>query len=201
MRTWSPAFAAAIIVGVAITTVACDRSRLDAPRSSIRGLVRVDGSSTVGPLTEAAAEDLLADRARHSSVGRSLRHAARLRAMDRRGALMSAMRHARSGRANSSALGKPASSLSSYPIAYDGITFVVGRDNDWLRTLTLRDLRRLFLVESQATVRDWRDLRPRVAGAADSAVWSRSGFRHVPSVCRRGCSRPRRHSNRSRGQR
>ena len=44
------------------------------------------------------------------------------------------------------------------PVAYDGLTFVVNNDNYWCESLTVDDLKKLFLEGS--TVKTWNDLNP-----------------------------------------
>jgi phosphate transport system substrate-binding protein len=49
-------------------------------------------------------------------------------------------------------------SFLELPIAYDGLSIVVSRENSWVRQLTVAELRALCGPDSK--VRTWRDLRP-----------------------------------------
>jgi phosphate transport system substrate-binding protein len=44
------------------------------------------------------------------------------------------------------------------PVAYDGLTLVVHKDNDWVDQLTVEDLQKIFTVAGAAT--KWSDVRP-----------------------------------------
>ena len=46
------------------------------------------------------------------------------------------------------------------PVAYDGITVVVHPDNDWVDTLTPRDLERMWAPAAQGVVTRWNRVRP-----------------------------------------
>lgn len=46
------------------------------------------------------------------------------------------------------------------PIAFDGIAVVVHPDNDWVDSLTVAELRRLWAPDAQGNVQRWSDIRP-----------------------------------------
>lgn len=46
------------------------------------------------------------------------------------------------------------------PIAYDGISLVVNAGNDWAQCLTSDDLRRIWEPAAEGQVMSWRDVRP-----------------------------------------
>ena len=45
------------------------------------------------------------------------------------------------------------------PIAFDGLSLVVHRSNDWAECMTLDELNRLWAPESEGQVRSWRQVR------------------------------------------
>ena len=120
------------------------------------GQIQIDGSSTVAPLTQAIAS-------RHSRVSPKTRIAL---AISGTGGgfkrfcvgdtdLSNASRHI-----TPSELREAQSrgvEFIELPIALDGITFAVHKDNTWVDALTVEDIRNIFREGS--TVRNWSDLR------------------------------------------
>lgn len=45
-----------------------------------------------------------------------------------------------------------------FEVAYDGITVIVNKKNDWAKTLTVEDLKKLFIEDG--TVKKWSDINP-----------------------------------------
>ena len=46
------------------------------------------------------------------------------------------------------------------PIAYDGLAVLVNPKNDWVTTLTVADLKKMWEPAAQGKVMTWRDIRP-----------------------------------------
>jgi phosphate transport system substrate-binding protein len=46
------------------------------------------------------------------------------------------------------------------PIAYDGLSVVVNPANDWVKCLTVDELKKMWEPESQGKVKSWKDIRP-----------------------------------------
>ena len=43
-------------------------------------------------------------------------------------------------------------------VAYDGLSIVINKDNDWAREMTVEDLQKIFLAD--ATAQSWKDVNP-----------------------------------------
>lgn len=123
----------------------------------VSGQIQVDGSSTVAPVTQAIAS-------RYSRISPQTRIAL---AISGTGGgfkrfcvgdtdLSNASRHITTSElsiAQSNGV-----QFIELPIALDGITFAVHRENTWVDALTVEDIRNVFREGS--TVRNWSDLRP-----------------------------------------
>jgi phosphate transport system substrate-binding protein len=126
----------------------------------LRGEVRADGSSTVGPITEAVAEEFQRDAHKvkvtvdisgtgggfkrfcaGGADGTDIQNASR--------AIKDAEREA--CRANGV-------NYYVFEVAYDGLSIVVNPDNDWVSCLTVDQLRRLW--EPGSTIDNWNQLDP-----------------------------------------
>lgn len=130
-----------------------------------RHVVAIDGSSTVFPLMEAAAE----------SFGQSRRARVTLNTSGTSGGFEKLCR----GTVNVIGASRPilegetaacrarGIEVIELPIAVDGITVAVHPDNDWVDALSVDELRTLWSPEAAERVKTWRDLR---AGFPDHEI-------------------------------
>lgn len=144
-------FAVPVLTGAALVAAACHSSSAD--------VVRVDGSSTVYPLTEAVAEEYL----------RAFPHARITVGVAGTGGGFKRFCRGEIDIANASrpispieqaACADSGISFLEIPVAYDGITVVVHPANDWVTDLTVDELGRLWRHEAEGKVLRWSDLRP-----------------------------------------
>jgi phosphate transport system substrate-binding protein len=137
-------------------TVACGGPQ--GPSGSGRALVRVDGSSTVFPISEAVAEEFRLATGTNVTVGIS----------GTGGGFQKFCR----GETDVSNASRPISATEiarcreagigfiELPMAYDGIAIVVNPKADWIDSITVTELRRLWAPEAQGQVRRWNQVRP-----------------------------------------
>ncbi|MHC4106575.1 MAG: substrate-binding domain-containing protein, partial [Planctomycetota bacterium] len=141
--------AATAIAAAASTAEAQDLGRL-------RGAVKIDGSSTVYPITEAVAEEFNEEAARvRVTVGISGTGGGFKRFTAGETDISDASRpikKAERDKASSNGV-----HFIELPVAYDGLSIVVNKANIWVTELTVDDLKKIFLYGS--TVSTWRDLR------------------------------------------
>jgi phosphate transport system substrate-binding protein len=141
--------------GAMLFALGCGGS--DGP-GSVRGtLVRVDGSSTVFPISEAVAEEFRLATGRHVTVGIS----------GTGGGFQKFCR----GEADISNASRPISEVEiaacrqagiefiEVPIAYDGIAIVANPRADWIDTITLTELKQLWEPSAQGIIRRWNQVR------------------------------------------
>jgi phosphate transport system substrate-binding protein len=122
----------------------------------MKGDVRVDGSSTVFPVTEAVAEEFRAVQPRvRVSVGISGTGGGFKRFTVGETDINDASRPIKGSEQEKAA--ENGVSFIELPVAYDGISVVINPENDWVDRLTVEELHQLWMPGSQ--VKTWKDLR------------------------------------------
>lgn len=126
-------------------------------QGGLSGTVRVDGSSTVFPLTEAVAEEFMRTNPRvRVTVGVSGTGGGFSKFVREETDVSNASRPIRpeeAGLAEQNGV-----RYIELPVAYDGLTITVNPANDWAECLTVSELRRIW--ESGSTIDSWSDIRP-----------------------------------------
>ena len=121
----------------------------------LRGSIRIDGSSTVYPITEAVAEEFaeVAQRVKIpmlvSGTGGGFK-----RFVIGETDISNASRPIKAKelkKANEKNI-----QFIEIPIAYDGLTIVVNKQNTWVKELNIKDLKKIFL--DGTNVKSWKDL-------------------------------------------
>jgi len=121
----------------------------------------VDGSSTVYPITEAVAEEFQATAAGQktrvtiavSGTGGGFK---RLCAGD--ADLTGASRPIKP--AELEACARAHQDYLELPVAYDGIAVVVNPANDWAKTMTVAELKKIWAPDAQGKITRWSQVRP-----------------------------------------
>jgi phosphate transport system substrate-binding protein len=145
-----------LFISLVLLFSACDLAEQSASQTSI---VRVNGSSTVYPLSEAVAEEYrTAAPETRVLVGISGTGGGFKRFVRGEVEISGASRP----------IGTPEIKLASenrvefieLPVAYDGIAVVVHPENDWCSSITLQELKRLWETSAQGKVVRWNQIRP-----------------------------------------
>jgi phosphate transport system substrate-binding protein len=124
---------------------------------SLKGAVRIDGSSTVYPITEAVAEEFGAEQRRvRVTVGISGTGGGFKRFAAGETDISDASRPIKKKEWDKAV--ENGVEFLELPIAYDGLTIVVNRENNFVDSLTVDELKKIYLDGS--TVTTWRDVRP-----------------------------------------
>ncbi len=129
------------------------------PRSAPTAVVRIDGSSTVFPITEAVAEEF--QRAtpsakvtvRTSGTGGGFQKFCRQETD-----ISNASRPIR--QVELDACAKAGVTFVELPVAYDGLTIVVHPKNTWAASMTVAELKTLWEPSAEGKVTRWSQLRP-----------------------------------------
>jgi phosphate transport system substrate-binding protein len=127
-----------------------------APIANLKGEIKIDGSSTVYPISQAVAEEFMAINpgvnvtVNFSGSGNG---AKKLIAKEIDIADMSRKFKDKEIEDLKAAGGD----LVEMPVAYDGITVVINNDNDWAKQMTAAELKQIWNVGS--TVKKWSDIR------------------------------------------
>jgi phosphate transport system substrate-binding protein len=130
----------------------------EAPAASkLSGTIKVDGSSTVFPITEAAAEEFqAANPGVQVTVGVSGTGGGFKKFVAGETDISDASRPIKDKEA--AAAKEKGIEYIEIPVAYDGLSVVVSKENTWVDKLTVAELKKIW--EPNSTVKKWSDVRP-----------------------------------------
>ena len=129
----------------------------DADLSKLTGQIKVDGSSTVYPITEAVAEDFQAQAPKtRPTVGISGTGGGFKRFCSGETDISNASRPITKTEVEMAKSNKI--EFVEIPIAFDGIAVVVNPANTWVAQLNVEQLKKIFTADSPA--KKWSDLNP-----------------------------------------
>lgn len=150
----------ALVAGLLVAQLACQRSR-DATgagaSAGLQGMVKLDGSSTVFPISEAVAEEF---QKVHPGVRVTVGISGTGGGFKKFGAreidIAAASRPITDG--EEAPWRQPGTTYVELPVAYDGIAVVANPKNTGVTSITMEELKRIWQPES--VVKLWSDLRP-----------------------------------------
>ncbi len=126
---------------------------------NLSGQIEADGSSTVFPITEAVAEAFGEENPDvRIAVGVSGTGGGFTRFAAREIDISDASRPIKASEA--ALCLESGVEYIEVPVAYDGLTIVVNKENDFIDQLTVDQLRLIYLANHQDTVTTWRDVDP-----------------------------------------
>jgi phosphate transport system substrate-binding protein len=155
-----PAIVAVAAAGVIITTAACGGSTTQtsqeegAPAAEI---IRVDGSSTVFPISEAMAEEFEAATGSRVTVGISGTGGGFQKFCRSETDISDASRPIRAAEIEACKAGGV--DYIELPVAYDGLAVVVNPKNTWANAITVEELKKLWQPEAQGKITRWNQIR------------------------------------------
>jgi phosphate transport system substrate-binding protein len=139
----------------ALAAIACD----EGTGTGLRGSVRVDGSSTVFPITEAVAEEFLREeRGVRVTVGLSGTGGGFQKFCNGETDISNASRPISQGEIESCAA--KGIEFIELPVAYDALSIVVHPDNDWVDCISVPELKKIWEPAAQGTVTSWAQVNP-----------------------------------------
>jgi phosphate transport system substrate-binding protein len=145
------------MVAVALVATGVTFGTHCASGEKLRGTIRIDGSSTVFPITEAVAEEYAKVQPRvRVTVGVSGTGGGFKKFVASETDINDASRPIKPSereQADKRGLG-----YIELPVAYDGLTVVINPQNDFVDHLTVAELHKIWMPESQ--VKTWADVRP-----------------------------------------
>ena len=121
-------------------------------------LIRIDGSSTVFPITEAVSEEFGKAGKGRVIVGISGTGGGFKRFCRGETDISDASRPIKEKERVSCKEG--GIEYIEIPVAYDGLSVVVNRNNDWVDHLTVAELKKMWEPAAQGTVTRWSQIRP-----------------------------------------
>jgi phosphate transport system substrate-binding protein len=147
VRLLAPAAILTCVLGAAATQ--------DPP--ALRGAIRIDGSSTVYPITEAVAEEFSKEAAKvNVSVGISGTGGGFKRFCVGETDITDASRPITPSEVTLASEKKV--EYIEIPVAYDALTVVVNPKNDWVKSLTVDQVRKIY--SAAGTAKTWKDIDP-----------------------------------------
>jgi phosphate transport system substrate-binding protein len=124
---------------------------------ALAGEVKIDGSSTVYPITEAVAEEFIAVYPEvRVPVGVSGTGGGFKKFIAKETDINDASRKIKDKEAADATAAGVA--YEEFEIAYDGLSVIVNPQNDWVDSLTVEELKKIWAPDSQ--VKTWKDIRP-----------------------------------------
>jgi len=156
LKLFSLSFFLLVLVGCGDSTQTEDAGLTADGSKALQGAVRMDGSSTVFPISEAVAEEYLAVQPRvRVTVGVSGTGGGFKKFINKEIDINAASRPIKDSeiqRAQEAGI-----SFIELPIAFDGLSVVVNPKNDWVDHLTVSELNRIWQPDS--VVKTWKDVR------------------------------------------
>ena len=128
-------------------------------QAQLSGLIKVDGSSTVFPITEAVAEEFQKRNPKVKvTVGISGTGGGFKKFCNGETDISDASRPIKEsevGLCNKNGVG-----YIELPVAYDGLAVMVNPKNTWVTSMTVKELKRLWEPEAQGRIIRWSQIRP-----------------------------------------
>ncbi len=146
-----------LIFALVVTTYSCNSGKSDSDKA-LKGEINIDGSSTVFPITEAIAEEF---RMVYPDVKVTI-------GVSGTGGGFKKFARKETHISNASTLIKDSEiqlcnennvKFIGLEIAIDGMAVVVNKDNNWVETLTVEELKKIWSPEAQGTIMKWNQIR------------------------------------------
>jgi phosphate transport system substrate-binding protein len=143
-----------VLMGVTATALTLTSTAY--AEQKLKGTVSIDGSSTVFPISEAVAEEFLAVQPRvRVTVGVSGTGGGFKKFLAGEIDINDASRPVKAKETKVAT--EKNIKFIELPVAYDGLSVIVNKNNDWVDYLTVAELNKLW--QPGSTVKTWRDIR------------------------------------------
>jgi phosphate transport system substrate-binding protein len=147
-----------LIVMLAIVQQACGSKSAEETAETLSGEVKVDGSSTVYPITEAIAEEFRVEQPNVrvtvgvSGTGGGFKKFGRGEIDINNASRPIKEQEAKSCKDNN--IG-----FVELKVAFDGLAVIVNKENTWLKTITVDELKKMWEPAAQKKVTKWNQIR------------------------------------------
>ncbi len=148
-----------IIAALMIGFVACQNSENSNEKSTeLKGEINIDGSSTVYPITEAVAEEFRAVHPRVKvSIGVSGTGGGFKKFTRGETQISDASRPIKQKEIDAAKENKIG--YLELEVAYDGMAVVINKENTWLKSVTVEELKKIWEPGVQNTIMKWNQIR------------------------------------------
>ncbi|HYG41266.1 MAG TPA: PstS family phosphate ABC transporter substrate-binding protein [Cytophagales bacterium] len=141
-----------------IALSSCNKSK-EGGEGALTGEVKIDGSSTVYPISEAMAEEYRVGQPEvRVTVGLSGTGGGFKKFCRSEIDINNASRSIKEEEVNS--CGEAKVNYVELPVAYDGLAVVVNPENDWVKEITVAELKKIWEPEAQGKITRWNQIRP-----------------------------------------
>ena len=148
-----------LLFSVAVTLASCGGKKNQNSGSGLSGEVKIDGSSTVYPLSEAVAEEFRnAEGGIRVTVGESGTGGGFKKFSRAEIDINDASRPIKEEEIELCKQGKV--DFIELPVAYDGLAVVVNKENSFVDYLTVEELKKIWEPEAQGKIKTWNQIRP-----------------------------------------
>ena len=157
---------AVLVIALGLIAAACGEDKsgttTDGKKSSLSGSITVDGSSTLGPLTSAAAELFGAENPNvQITVGTSGTGGGFKKFCAGETDMSDASRPIKTDdEAEGPACEAAGITYTELQIANDGIALVVNKENTWAECMTVAQLKKIWEPAAEGTVTNWNQVDP-----------------------------------------
>jgi phosphate transport system substrate-binding protein len=139
--------------------VACSPSKDNAASGNNKNaIVKIDGSSTVFPITEAVSEEFQIETKTHVTVGISGTGGGFKKFCRGETDVQNASRPILEK--EMAACKAAGIEFIELPIAFDALTVVVNPKNDFIKSITVAELKKMWAPEAQQTITTWQQVNP-----------------------------------------
>lgn len=150
----------ALLLGTALMFSACGGDNASGEADgNLTGSIQIDGSSTVYPITEAVAEEYRAEApdvkvtVGVSGTGGGMKKFTRGDIDIVNASRQISQEEAEQVKANNI-------EYVELEVAYDGLTVVVHPENNWVKDITVAELKKIWEPAAQGTIMKWNQIRP-----------------------------------------
>jgi phosphate transport system substrate-binding protein len=147
----------ALAVGLVGATGCKDDKGNAGAAGSDGSLVRIDGSSTVYPINQAVAEEFQKKTGARVPIGKSGTGGGFEKFCNKEVDIIGASRPVKAS--ETKRCKQAGVEFIELPVAYDGITVIVHPDNDWAKSMTTAELKKLWEPSAANTITKWSQVR------------------------------------------
>lgn len=152
-------FASLTILAAVCLFNACGSGQQGAQSNKLTGDIKIDGSSTVFPITEAIAEEFRREQPDVKvTVGVSGTGGGFKKFSRGETDITNASRSIKTTEAD--ACKENNVTFLELSIAYDGLAVIANPQNDWLNQITVEELKKIWEPEAQGKITKWNQIRP-----------------------------------------
>jgi len=145
-----------LALGFSVMLTSCQGGQ--AGKSDLKGSIRIDGSSTVYPVTEAVAEEFRAEAPDVAvTIGLSGTGGGFKKFARKETDISNASRPIKAAEADDAK--QAGLEYIELEVAYDGLAVVVNPQNTWVDYLTVEELKKIWEPAAQETVTNWSQVR------------------------------------------